>query len=392
MLQSFESSEQNSAAADFSRSSEQEGGASTETMGSSITRSSLEDSLRSIIADARDQFSSDIDIAFKFDRQDFSDLREQARSSFEDARDAFKEIKQDARAAFRSGNFSEEDLNSFSDQAREVFDNARESRLDLLFDNGDFDPTITEFDRDGAGENQDTSESTPAPIEDKPVEPDTSSEAELDSTDNETQTIVEDTSNEDTSNEDTSNEDTSIDDNTDPVAENDPTKVDPATLENTRGVVDVEEDFAARLGDNGDVLDPGGGVNTVVGANGNDVIFGNRAEAFNTISTGDGEDLIVLGATATNRIFDFDPTLDKFGLTGDISFDNIIFGQGTNPQNGGLDQPLDSRNNTVLLDKDSQQILASLTFVSADSLSSSNFVTVDPVALEALLSPPGAPA
>jgi hypothetical protein len=166
--------------------------------------------------------------------------------------------------------------------------------------------------------------------------------------------------------------------------------VDPATLEGVRTVnpdnVEVRENLAESLGDNGDLLDGGSGVNTVVGAGGSDVIFGNGDGAFNTIATGGGGDVVVLGANSTNRIFDFDPAVDQFGLTGDIPTEQIGFGQGTNPQNGGLNQPLDSRNNAVVFNTSDNNILAALTFTGADELSDSNFVRVSPDELEALTS------
>jgi len=144
--------------------------------------------------------------------------------------------------------------------------------------------------------------------------------------------------------------------------------------------VKPEEDLEARLGDKGDVLDPGGGTNTVIGAGGNDIVLGNTEGSFNTIAGGPGEDLFVLGKEATNDIFDFDPLLDQLGLDG-ISPKHITFGQGTNNTNGGLDQPLDRFSNTVVLDKKSEHILASLRFISAEDISEKNFVTVDKDAL-----------
>ncbi|MDX2214105.1 MAG: hypothetical protein SFY66_12525 [Oculatellaceae cyanobacterium bins.114] len=161
-----------------------------------------------------------------------------------------------------------------------------------------------------------------------------------------------------------------------------PDKLDaPKTLDPAE--VQQENNLKERLGENGDLLDGGGGTNTVIGAGGSDIIRGDTAGAFNTITTGTGEDLIILGEEATNRVFDFNSTQDKFGLNG-LSVENIIFGQGTNPDNGGLDQPLDSDNNTVILDKTTEHLLAALTFVNAGDISEQNFTTVDPKELDNL--------
>lgn len=163
-------------------------------------------------------------------------------------------------------------------------------------------------------------------------------------------------------------------------------QIDPASLGNAQNVdpnkVKQEDNLAGKLGNNGDILDGGGGNNVVIGAGGSDVILGNTAGSFNTVTTGTGNDTVVIGKNSTNRIFDFDPQFDKLGLS-DIDPKDLTFGQGTNPNNGGLDQPLDSKNNTVVLDKTTNNILASLTFVK-DGLSSDNFVKISPEQLKSL--------
>ena len=162
-----------------------------------------------------------------------------------------------------------------------------------------------------------------------------------------------------------------------PDALADTKSLDPAQVRN-------EENLAARLGANGDFLDGGGGNNTVIGAGGSDIIRGDTEGSFNTVTTGTGKDLITLGQEATNRIFDFDPANDQLGLTDSLLLDNILFGQGTNPDTGGLDQPLDSKNNTVVVDKTSEHILASLTFTNAGDISDQNFVQVSSQDLDRL--------
>lgn len=125
----------------------------------------------------------------------------------------------------------------------------------------------------------------------------------------------------------------------------------------------------------GDFLDAGGGKNTVIGSGGNDIIVG-RGKGFNTITTGTGRDSIVLGEETTNRVFDFDPAKDVLAIDSSVPMENIVIAQGKNPGKGGLNQPLDSVNNTLIIDKREGHILGVLTFTKADTLSDKNFVQV----------------
>jgi CHRD domain/RTX calcium-binding nonapeptide repeat (4 copies) len=155
---------------------------------------------------------------------------------------------------------------------------------------------------------------------------------------------------------------------------------------NARGLdgtkVAKKESFRNDFGDKGDFLNPGGGNNVVIAGGGNDVIRG-TGKGFNTITTGTGKDTVILGKETTNRILDFDPTTDKFALSG-VNVKNIIIAQGKNPGKGGLDQPLDSVNNTLIIDKTEGHILASLPFVKASDLSESNFTKLTSDANESL--------
>ena len=139
-----------------------------------------------------------------------------------------------------------------------------------------------------------------------------------------------------------------------------------------------ETSFRDDLGAKGDVLNPRGGNNTVIGSGDSDIIRG-TGRGFNTITTGTGKDTIILGKETTNRIFDFDAANDRFALSG-INSKNIVIAQGKNPGKGGLDQPLDSLNNALVIDKRDGHILASLTFAKAATLSEKNFVTAAPEA------------
>ena len=138
--------------------------------------------------------------------------------------------------------------------------------------------------------------------------------------------------------------------------------VDLATIANATPLdpkkVGKQGSFEGTFGDKGDFLNPGGGNNTVIAGGGNDVIRG-TGRGLNTITTGTGNDTIILGQETTNRILDFDPAHDHFDLQG-LKPQDIVIVQGTNPGKGGLQQPLDSVNNTLIVDKTEGHILASL--------------------------------
>jgi RTX calcium-binding nonapeptide repeat (4 copies) len=141
------------------------------------------------------------------------------------------------------------------------------------------------------------------------------------------------------------------------------------------GALRLVKDLTRRFGTKGDLLDPGKGNDTVIGAGGNDLIFGDGG-GLKTITTGSGADTIVLGDETTSRIFDFNPDRDRFVLADGVDINNIVIGQGKNPGKGGLNQPLDSLNNTLIIDKSDGHILASLTFVKSDTITDKNFFKV----------------
>jgi hypothetical protein len=132
-----------------------------------------------------------------------------------------------------------------------------------------------------------------------------------------------------------------------------------------------EDSFRDNLGAKGDYLNPKGGNNVVIGSGDSDVIRG-TGRGFNTITTGTGDDTVILGRETTNRVLDFDAAHDRFVLSG-FNPSNIIIAQGKNPGKGGLEQPLDSVNNTLIIDKKTEHILATLLFVKASDLSERNF-------------------
>jgi hypothetical protein len=151
---------------------------------------------------------------------------------------------------------------------------------------------------------------------------------------------------------------------------------DLSTLDGVRSL-DVKKvgrdlSFKDNLGSKGDLLNPRGGTNVVIGSGDSDIIRATGG-GFNTITTGTGKDSIILGKETTNRIFDFDPANDRFVLAG-INPKHILIAQGKNPGKGGLEQPLDSVNNALVLDKRTNHILAALPFVKASDLNESHFV------------------
>ncbi|XGV97362.1 MAG: hypothetical protein ACAF41_32165 [Leptolyngbya sp. BL-A-14] len=128
-----------------------------------------------------------------------------------------------------------------------------------------------------------------------------------------------------------------------------------------------EISFNDDVGTKGDFLIPGAGKNTVIGTGDKDLIDG-RGGGFNTITTGGGKDSILLDDHTTNRILDFDPNLDRLLFTQGMDLNNIVIAQGKNPGKGGVNQPLDSVNNALVIDKSDGHILASLAFTKATSL------------------------
>ncbi|WP_088894868.1 hypothetical protein [Leptolyngbya ohadii] len=156
----------------------------------------------------------------------------------------------------------------------------------------------------------------------------------------------------------------------------------PDQLANPRGldpnqVERVSGDVNQFLGETGDLLDGKGGTNTIIAGGDDDVIKSDTEGAFNTIATGFGNDVIVLGLEATADVLDFDTNTDKFALGEGLTLDRIIYGQGQNPDKGGLEQPLDSENNTLILDRDTGHTLAATRFTIAEDFSEKNFVVFD---------------
>ena len=158
-------------------------------------------------------------------------------------------------------------------------------------------------------------------------------------------------------------------------------------VSNVRGLGNIAKEFTLleNVGKKGDVLDPGAGKNVVIGSGDSDVILAKNG-GFNTITTGTGTDTIILGAETTNRVFDFDPSKDRFVIdtSSGLNLSNIVVAQGMNPGKAGIDQPLDSVNNALVIDKATNHVLASLTFVKSGTLSDQKFAELVPDAMNSL--------
>jgi hypothetical protein len=132
----------------------------------------------------------------------------------------------------------------------------------------------------------------------------------------------------------------------------------------------VRREFSliGNIGRKGDLMVLGGGDNVAIGSGSSDVID-TRGGRFNTITTGAGRDTIILGAETTNRIFDFDPANDRLAIdTKGLDIKNLVLAQGKSAGRAGVDQPLDSANNAMLIDKSTGHILASMSFVKAEQI------------------------
>ena len=126
----------------------------------------------------------------------------------------------------------------------------------------------------------------------------------------------------------------------------------------------------------GDLIDTGAGnLDVAIGGKGSDVFAGDQGGT-NIFTTGTGKDTIILGKETTNRVFDFDAKQDRLALTNGLTANDVTIVQGTNKGKGGINQPLDSVNNALVVSKADGHILASLTFAKAADLSAANFRTV----------------
>ncbi|MCD8489612.1 MAG: pre-peptidase C-terminal domain-containing protein [Desertifilum sp.] len=120
-----------------------------------------------------------------------------------------------------------------------------------------------------------------------------------------------------------------------------------------------------------DTIYGGKGNDTVRGGKGNDRIFGDRGNDIlygdlgsNTLTGGEGNDIFVLGSSG-DVLTDFTPGEDRIGLNG-LSFSDLSISQGTG-QNA---------NNTVITNRLTGAILATLQGVNASSLNANHFTAI----------------
>lgn len=105
--------------------------------------------------------------------------------------------------------------------------------------------------------------------------------------------------------------------------------------------------------------------NSLFGDGGNDRLDSGRGD--DLLRGGSGRDTFVLAPHAgTDTILDFEDGLDRIELTGGLSFDQLTITQGT-----GSDQA-----NTLIGVKNTNQLLAELIGIQANSITSGDFITV----------------
>lgn len=142
----------------------------------------------------------------------------------------------------------------------------------------------------------------------------------------------------------------------------------------------VGSDFMSG-GEGNDAIASGSGNDTLYGGSGNDVLSG-----------APGNDTFVLGSgEGSDAILDFEKGRDKIGLLSGLTFNDLIITQGVNPstatnsivnpsfffpQPPSLGLALDSQNNTLITVRATGELLASLAFTQAGTITADDFVSV----------------
>ncbi|UZQ54514.1 hypothetical protein OOK60_00070 [Trichothermofontia sichuanensis B231] len=125
---------------------------------------------------------------------------------------------------------------------------------------------------------------------------------------------------------------------------------------------DLDNDFLYG-GVGNDYLYGGKGDDNLYGGDGNDVLFGDRGN--DVLTGGTGSDIFVIGPdTDTDVITDFQNGVDVIGLIGGLNYENLdIYQEGVN---------------TILRNRTTQAVIATLQGVNASLLSPSDFTAVIP--------------
>ncbi|MFB2893915.1 SBBP repeat-containing protein [Aerosakkonemataceae cyanobacterium BLCC-F50] len=109
-----------------------------------------------------------------------------------------------------------------------------------------------------------------------------------------------------------------------------------------------------------DTLYGGQGDDTLVGGDGNDLLFGDNGN--NYLVGGNGSDRFVLSAKGSELISDFQVGVDLLGLSGGLTFPQLSIVQ--------------SENNTLIRLLGSNELLATLKGITANSITQSNFISL----------------
>lgn len=119
------------------------------------------------------------------------------------------------------------------------------------------------------------------------------------------------------------------------------------------------QEMVALINQGGSMLSPGGGVNTVFGDGGNDLIEIKNEGGVNDITTGSGRDFLHVGDDdgGVNLIRDFDPALDTIGISQEMDLGRL-----------GLSE---FDGNALLID-DKGDVMAILEGVAASDISADN--------------------
>ncbi|MBV6626992.1 MAG: hypothetical protein KI793_29325 [Rivularia sp. (in: Bacteria)] len=129
-----------------------------------------------------------------------------------------------------------------------------------------------------------------------------------------------------------------------------------------------------RAGAGNDTIYAGAGYDSITGGLGDDLIFAGDGDNWinggignDIINSGSGKDLFILDLSdGTDTINNFQIGHDLIGLSGGLTFEQLFVSQGTD----------DLNSSTLISDANSGDILASLSWTSADSINSSSFTII----------------